>query len=46
VPIALLVIVVAIIAFYLAAGVIRYLRQEFQPPPEERKGAKQRPRKR
>jgi len=32
VPIALLAIVVAIIAFYLVAGVIRYLRQEFQPP--------------
>jgi len=32
VPIALLVFVVAIIALYLVAGVLRYLRQEFQPP--------------
>jgi len=32
----LLYIVLGIIAFYLVAGVLRYLRQEFQPPPEEK----------
>jgi len=46
VPIALLVIVLVIIALYLVAGVIRYLRQEFQPPRETRSGQSGRRRKR
>ena len=32
VPSALLFIVLGIIAFYLVAGVLRYIRQEMQPP--------------
>jgi hypothetical protein len=37
VPFVLLYIVIGIIAFYLVAGVLRYLRQEFQPPPDDKK---------
>jgi hypothetical protein len=37
VPFGLLYLVLGIIAFYLVAGLIRYLRQEFQPPPDDRK---------
>jgi hypothetical protein len=37
VPFGLLYIVLGIIAFYLVAGVIRYLRQEFQAPPDDKK---------
>jgi hypothetical protein len=33
----LLYIVLGIIAFYLLAGVLRFLRQEFQPPPDDKK---------
>jgi hypothetical protein len=38
VHIALLYIVVGIIAFYLVAGVIRYLRQELQTPRDKKNG--------
>jgi len=46
VPFALLVFVLVIIALYLVAGVIRYLRQEFQPPRDTRKDQQTRPRDR
>ena len=37
VPYALLYIVLGIIAFYLIAGVLRYIRQEMQPSRDEKK---------
>ena len=37
VPYALLFIVLGIIAFYLVAGVLRYIRQEMQPTPDEKR---------
>jgi len=40
VPYALLYIVLGIIAFYLVAGVLRYIRQEMQPPRDEKKRKK------
>jgi len=36
-PYALLYIVLGIIAFYLVAGVLRYIRQEMQPPRDEKR---------
>jgi len=32
---ALLIFILVIIALYLVAGVLRYLRQEFQPPRDQ-----------
>jgi hypothetical protein len=40
VPYALLYIVLGIIAFYLVAGVLRYIRQEMQPSREEKRKRK------
>jgi hypothetical protein len=40
VPSALLFIVLGIIAFYLVAGVLRYIRQEMQPPRDEKRKTK------
>jgi len=40
VPSALLFIVLGIIAFYLVAGVLRFIRQEMQPTPDEKRKKK------
>jgi hypothetical protein len=40
VPSALLVIVLVIIAFYVVAGVLRYIRQEMQPSRDEKRKKK------
>jgi len=37
-PWGLLIVVLVIIAFYLVAGVFRYLRQWLQPDPPEKSG--------
>ena len=37
-PWGLLIVVLIIIAFYLVAGVFRYLRQWLQPDPPEKRG--------
>jgi hypothetical protein len=39
-PWGLLIIVLVIIAFYLVAGVLRYLRQWLQPDPPEKSSTK------